>query len=89
LIANNDTYGHWGLTSTDTAIPARSAQFASNQWVSGSTTPIAILGHTGPADGLTAGVGAARIGYQIQISALQEAGADYTTTLRYIATPVF
>ena len=47
------------------------------------------MGNTGPADGTTAGIGAARIGYQVQISALQEAGDDYTTTLRYIATPTF
>ncbi len=90
LIADPDTYGHWGLTSDDTAITARGGnQFSANTWVSGSTTPIAVLGHTGPADGTTSGSGAARVGYQIQISALQEAGNDYSTTLRYIATPVF
>ncbi len=83
------TYGHWGLTSTDTAIPARSAQFGSDQWVSGSTTPIAIMGHTGSADGTTPGVGTARIGYQIEITALQEAGDDYQTRLRYVVTPTF
>lgn len=89
LIADTDTYGHWGLTSEDTNIIARSGQFGSDQWVSGSTTPIAIMGHNGPADGLTAGQGATRVGYQIQISNLQEAGDDYTTTLRYVATPTF
>ncbi len=47
------------------------------------------MGHTGVADGLTAGIGTARIGYQVQISALQEAGDDYSTELRYIATPTF
>lgn len=88
LIANPATYGHWGLTSTD-GTTTRAIQFSSNMWVSGSTTPIVIMGHTGPADGSTSGVGAARIGFQAQISALQEAGADYTTTLRYIATPTF
>ena len=88
LIANPDTYGHWGFTSTDFDT-IRSADFSSNTWVSGSTTPIVIMGNTGPADGTTAGIGAARIGYQVQISALQEAGDDYTTTLRYIATPTF
>ena len=89
LIANPDTYGHWGLTSSDTDIPARSAQFGTDEWVSGSTTPIAIMGNDGPADGSEPGIGATRVGYQIQISGLQEAGDDYTTTLRYIATPVF
>ncbi len=90
LVADIATYGHWGLTSTD-ATTSRSApeEFGSDEWVSGSTTPIVVMGHTGPADGVTAGIGAARIGYQIQISALQEAGDDYTTELRYIATPTF
>ncbi len=87
-IANTDTYGHWGLTSTD-GTTTRSLEFDEDLWASGSTSPIVIMGHTGPADGLTAGVGAARIGYQVQITALQEAGDDYTTTLRYIVTPTF
>ncbi len=90
LIANPDTYGHWGLTTSDTVVPARAGDdFGSNEWASGSTTPVAIMGHTGPADGVTAGSGAARVGYQVQISALQEAGDDYSATLRYIATPTF
>ncbi len=88
LIANPDSYGHWGLTSTD-GTTTRTAEFGADTWVSGSTTPVVIMGHTGPADGSTSGIGAARIGYQLQISALQEASDDYTTTLRYIATPTF
>jgi hypothetical protein len=83
-----DTYGHWGLTSTD-GTTTRSSQFTSDTWVSGSTTPIVIMGHTGPSDGVEEGIGSSTIGYQIEISALQEAGTDYETTLRYIATPVF
>jgi len=91
LIADPDTYGHWALTSDDATITARTGpgQFGSDQWVSPSTTPIAIMGHTGPSDGTTSGSGAARIGYQAAITALQEAGDDYTTTLRYVVTPVF
>jgi len=84
LIANPDTYGHWGLTSDDNDVPARTAQFGSDEWVSGSTTPIAIMGHDGPSLGEVT-----RVGYQVEISSLQEAGDDYTTTLRYIATPTF
>ena len=85
LIANPDTYGHWGITSDDTNTTARGGnEFTSNTWVSGSTTPIAIMGHGGPALATTT-----RVGYQIEISALQEAGDDYTTTLRYIVTPTF
>ncbi len=89
VVTQPNTYGHWGLTSEDTAVPARAAQFGANEWVSGSTTPISVMGHTGSADGTTLGFGATRIGYQVQISALQEAGDDYTTTLRYVATPTF
>lgn len=92
LIADTSTYGHWGITSSDASIVPRTNagnNFGSDQWVSPSTSPIAIMGHNGPADGIIAGSGTARIGFQAQISALQEAGDDYTTTLRYIATPVF
>lgn len=88
LVADPATYGHWGLTSDD-ATTSRSQQFGSDQWVSGSTTPIVVMSHTGPADGVAPGIGTTRVGYQIEISALQEAGDDYTTTLRYIVTPTF
>ena len=89
VITDPATYGHWGITSDDATITARTFQFGSNQWVAPSTSPIAIMGHNGPADGTTNGSGLTRIGYQAQISALQEAGDDYTTTLRYVATPTF
>ncbi len=88
LIADPATYGHWGITSDD-ATTSRSAEFDSDEWVSPSTTPIVVMGNTGPSDGSTNGFGLTRVGYQAQISALQEAGDDYTTTLRYVATPVF
>lgn len=89
-ISDPNTYGHWGITSSDgTTTRDVGDEFGSDEWVSPSTTPIVIMGHTGPADGSTAGIGAAQIGYQAQISALQEAGDDYTTTLRYIVTPTF
>jgi hypothetical protein len=89
LVADTSTYGHWGLTSDDTTILARTTQFGSNEWVSGSTTPIAIMGHNNVSDGLVSGQGSTTVGYQIEISALQEAGDDYSTTLRYVATPTF
>lgn len=86
-IANPDTYGHWGMTSDDTSA-GRSSEFSSDTWVAASTSPIIIMGHTGPADGASAD-STARIGYQVEISALQEASDDYSTTLRYIVTPTF
>jgi hypothetical protein len=90
LIADPDTYGHWAITSDDaTTTRAPSEEFNSNEWVAPSTTPIVVMGHTGPSDGTTSGSGLARVGYQAAITALQEAGDDYTTTLRYVVTPVF
>jgi len=89
-LLNENTYGHWGLTSNDSDLNA--GEFTSgggNKWVAASTTPRAIFAHTGPADGTTQDYGQAEIGYQIQISPLQEAGDDYNTTLTYIATPTF
>ncbi len=88
-ISDENTWGHWGLTSTDPTLLGAGTDFASNQWVAASTTPRAIMAHSGPADGTTLGVGRATIGYQVQITALQEAGDDYSTTLTYIATPTF
>lgn len=87
-IGNENTWGHWGLTTTDTSIGV-GTEFAADQWVAASTTPRAIMAHTGPSDGTTDLIGRATIGYQAQITALQEAGDDYSTTLTYIATPTF
>jgi len=88
-IAQENTWGHWGLTTTDTSLLGAGIDFAANQWVAASTTPRAIMAHNGPADGTTQSIGRATVGYQAQISALQEAGDDYNTTLTYIATPTF
>ncbi len=75
---NENTWGHWGLTSNDPDL------FGSNLWVAASTTPKQVFSHTSVVSASTT-----RVGYQAQISALQEAGGDYTTTLTYIATPTF
>jgi hypothetical protein len=75
---DEDTWGHWGLTSNDPDL------FGSNLWVSPSTTPRTVWSHTSVVNASTT-----RVGYQADISALQEAGDDYTATLTYIATPTF
>jgi hypothetical protein len=85
-IGDEDTYGHWGLTSSD---DLNANEFGSNLWVSASTTPRQIFHNSGPADGTTASVGSTTVGYQVEISSLQEAADDYSTTLTYIATPTF
>lgn len=88
LIANENTWGHWGVTSQDYST-TRSVQFASNIWAGVSTTPQVLFSHTGPADGTTASIGSTTVGYKVEISALQEAGDDYSTVLTYVATPTF
>lgn len=89
-IANENTWGHWGITSEDSSLTVGlTDEFGSNLWVAASTTPREIFRHDGPADGSTAHIGRTRIGFQAQITALQEAGDDYNTTLTYIATPTF
>lgn len=89
-IGNDKTWGHWGVTSDDTDAQRTDPEFGSNQWAGLATTsPTIVMGHNGPSDGTTAEIGTTTVGYQIEISALQEAGDDYNTTLRYIATPTF
>ena len=89
-LLNENTWGHWGLTSDDSNL--NGSEFTTgggDRWVAASTTPRIIFSHNDPADGTTQDVGSATIGYRVQISPLQEAGDDYTTTLMYIATPTF
>ena len=88
-ISQENTWGHWGLTSDDFSTLRPGGEFSANTWVAASTTPTIVMGHNGPSDGVSAGIGAARVGYQAQITALQEAGDDYSTSLTYIATPTF
>ena len=83
-VGDDETYGHWGLTSDDPDFSA-----TADRWVSASTTPRSIFSNTTVTDGSDTGTGTTRIGYQIQISPLQEAGNDYSTELTYIATPTF
>ncbi len=81
-----NTWGHWGLTSEDNL---NADEFGSNLWVAASTTPRQVFHHAGPSDGTTANIGSTTVGYQVQITALQEAADDYQTTLTYVATPTF
>jgi hypothetical protein len=89
-LLNENTWGHWGLTSDDSDLNA--SEFTTgggDRWVAASTTPRLIFSHNGSADGTTQDYGSATVGYQVEITPLQEAGDDYTTTLMYIATPTF
>jgi len=89
-ILDENTWGHWGLTSDDSTLNGGEFTNAGgDKWVAASTTPRQIFAHNGPADGTTQDYGLAKVGYQIQITPFQEAADDYITTLMYIATPTF
>jgi hypothetical protein len=90
-IANPLTWGHWGITTADQDTDGMrdGDEFTANEFIGVSTTPRAIFAHDGPADGSTASVGSTTVAYKVEITALQEAADDYTTTLTYIATPTF
>ena len=93
-LGNEDTYGHWGITTNDATVSSGltddfDVNGSGRAYVSASTTPVEIFRHDGPADATTQGVGTARIGYTVEVGPLQEAGSDYTATLTYVATPVF
>lgn len=93
-LGNEATYGHWGITTDDdTVTPSLTDDFdvagSGRLYVSASTTPVEVFRHNSPTNGSNQGVGIARVGYTVEVSALQEAGNDYTATLTYVATPVF
>jgi hypothetical protein len=84
-----DTYGHWGVTTEDSSL-SDDDSFGSALF-SGAfiQTPREVMFATSSADGATAHIGRTRVAYKLEISALQEAASDYSTTLTYIATPIF
>ena len=92
VLGNSSTYGHIGITSSDTDLNGN--EFFSGsvvKWAGNfqSTTTRTVLSNSGPADGVTAAIGAARIGYKILVSALQPAATDYSNRLIYVCTPTF
>jgi hypothetical protein len=93
-LGDENTYGHWGITTDDDSVgPSLTNDFnvgaGGDRFVSASTTPVEVFRHNGPTDGSGVGEGTTRVGYKVEISALQEAADDYTATLTYVATPVF
>lgn len=88
-LGNEFEYGHIGITSEDDINTNEFDGAGGDKWISASTTPRAIFSHNAPTDGIAPDSGTTRIGFQVEISSLQEAGNDYTNTLMYIATPTF
>lgn len=92
-VNDRTTWGHWGITSNDGDLNSLggyySGEFGANDFIAASTSPREVFHHDGPSDGSTADLGQVDVGFQIEITPLQEAADDYTTTLTYIATPTF
>lgn len=92
---NENTYGHWGLTSDDddvgssTLIYGNGAAYYLGNFVN---NPVPVFYHGQPVSytsAPTSGQSFTRVGYKVEIDTLQEAAPDYTATLTYVATPVF
>ena len=82
------TYGHLGFTSEDSDL--NSDEFGAALYAGNATSSAReVFSHTGPADGSTADKGTTKIGFKIEIDALQEPGSDYTAQLTYVVTPTF
>jgi hypothetical protein len=88
VLGNAHTYGHFGITSGDTSLSDGNPFGASLYKGFWKTTPIEVMYHNGPSDGLTKYIGSSTVAYSIEISALQEAG-DYSNTLTYVCTPTY
>ncbi len=88
-LGQENTYGHFGITSEDSTLstgdPFGLQLYAGNF----GTTTREVFYHTEPSDGSTPDVGLTQVAYQIEVESLQEAGTDYSTTLTYVATPIF
>ena len=86
LLDAKDTYGHMGLSTSDADL---GGGWSTNKYVGlSSTSPMVVMSHSGPADGLTQNKGFSAIAYTVKVSALQEAG-DYSSVLTYICTPTY
>lgn len=83
-LGSDNTYGHMGLTTNDDIAAFGGSKLAGLT----ATAPMAVMSHTGAADGTTQNIGKARVAYEVGISALQEAG-DYQSELTYVCTPTY
>jgi len=82
------TYGHMGFTTEDSSLSTGDDYGTSLYRGFDGTDPVEVMYHTGPADGSTQHKGLTQVAYQVEISALQEAG-DYESSLTYICTPTY
>lgn len=85
-INTEDTYGHWGMRSSDSDL---GTNYADGEYTAVQTSATEIMSHTGPSDGSTDDEGITQVMYKAEIMSYQEAADDYTATLTYVATPTF
>lgn len=87
-VGSEGTYGHWGIATDDSGVADYSSQkFAGDFTTPGS--PKTVFSNSGPANGVTTGVGTTKVLYRVEVCAVQEAAADYVAVLTYVATPTF
>lgn len=90
---NNDiTWGHIGLSSDDSAIPAGGIYSYAGQKYTGDFvrgTAVSVFGNASSTAGVGQGTGTTTVYYKTEISPLQEAATDYHMNLIYVATPTF
>lgn len=95
------TWGHWGVTSEDESLGttlqgdplacgnANLYGVALYHGIGTTSSPLLVFCHNGPAAANGPGTGTTRVGFKIEVGALQETASDYTSNLTYVATPVF
>ena len=89
-----NTYAHYGFTSdsqeaSDTTGMFNATGTSQQLYVGNISSPVQIMTHTQPTDGVATSSGRAQVGVKIEISPLEPAGNDYHNTLWYVATPSF
>lgn len=88
-LASSTTWGHIGITTDDSdGLNGLTAYGSDNYTGLTVSSPAVIMAHNGPSSATAVNKGLTKVGYGVQINALQEAG-DYETTLTYIATPTY
>jgi hypothetical protein len=95
ILDQENTYGHYGVTSDDRDLNgnefnvAQDRATSGDRWSGAINTPREVFSHIGPTDGKTFDEGYTKVAYKIQIASLQEAATDYINSLTYVCTPTF
>ena len=81
--------GYFGYTSEDNSLGTGVVdRFVPNKWSGLSTLNSEVMFHDHPADGITPGEGATRIGYKLEVTDWQTSGS-YSNTVTYTCSPVY